>query len=266
MHADKNKGCRFLGGGDMKKTLVLFVLTCSLTAAASAHIFEKLSKFNEKNREDLSAVFNNFYVVEEGVFYRSQLLKIEDLAKYVKKYNIKTVVNLRGDRGAAWWKAENELLSQAGIEFYSLGVSAIYLITRDELLSLLAIYQCAPRPILVHCIGGADRTGEACALWVLDRLEQKRIAAHKQYEQGSNEARSQLEKDKIEARKQLDIRYGHRKYKNSAKDVIVEIWQGREWAIKEYDHRKYPDFCRPEQQSKPKKKKEACPPEYLSCF
>ena len=41
--------------------------------------------------------FDNFHVVEKGKFYRSQQLSPEKLGHYLKKYNIKTLINLRGD-------------------------------------------------------------------------------------------------------------------------------------------------------------------------
>ncbi len=208
----------------MKKLLSFIFLGCFFYADASLSSFLKeLSKFNERNKQGVAEVFDNFYVLEEGQFYRSQQLSEKDLDKYVKRFGIKTVINLRGDDDADWWKKEKAVAEQNGALFFSLGMSAIYLTSKNDLIKLLTIYQEAPRPILVHCIGGMDRTGEASALWVLD----------------------QQKKDKTEALKQLSIKYGHRKYKNSAKDFLIEIWQGREWAFNSYDPNNYPDFCRP---------------------
>lgn len=191
---------------------------------AVAGFWKELSKFNEKNRQQVEEVFDNFHIVEAGAFYRSQQLDAAILEKYIKNFGIKTLISLRGDDESEWWHKEQLVAVKYDAVFFSLGMSAIYLTNKTDLTKLLTIYQEAPRPILVHCIGGADRTGEASALWVLD----------------------QQKKDKSEARKQLSIKYGHRKYKNSAKDFLIEIWQGRDWAFNVYDHKQYPDLCRPE--------------------
>jgi undecaprenyl-diphosphatase len=102
-------------------------------------------------------------------------------------------------------------------------MSAVVLSSKEDLQTLLEIYDTAPRPILVHCLGGADRTGEASALWVLEVQK----------------------KSKAEALKQLAITYGHRKYVNSAKDFLIQIWGGREWLATTYRPDDYPWFCRP---------------------
>jgi protein tyrosine/serine phosphatase len=208
-----------------KKIVVIILLVFIFDAQASLkNIFNKLSVFNKKNKQQVGHVFDNFYSVEDGVFYRAQQLSKSDLDKYIKQFSIKTVINLRGNKDARWWQKEKAVSEYNGALFFSLDMSAIYLTTKASLIRLLTIYQDAPRPILVHCIGGADRTGEASALWILD----------------------QQKKGKEEALKQLSIKYGHRKYKNSAKDFLIEIWQGKEWAFNSYDHRNYPTQCKPE--------------------
>jgi protein tyrosine/serine phosphatase len=209
----------------MKRTLLILFICYSTYANASLNkIFKEMSRFNEKNKQHVNEVFDNFYAVEEGKFYRSQQLDDAIIDKYIKKFGIKTVISLRGDAETDWWKKEKAVAIHNDTLFFSLGMSAIYLTTKSDLCKLLTLYQEAPRPILVHCIGGSDRTGEASALWVLD----------------------QQKKDKSEAKQQLSIKYGHRKYKNSAKDFLIEIWQGHDWAFNVYDHQQYPALCRPE--------------------
>ncbi len=85
--------------------------------------------------------------------------------------------------------------------------------SQEELLILLALYDSTATPILIHCLGGADRTGEASALWVIEKQKMS----------------------KSKGKKQLSIKYGHRKFVNSAKDYLIEIWQGREWLMKSYN-------------------------------
>jgi len=187
------------------------------------NLIKELTQFNKKNKHHTAEIFDNFYIVQEGAFYRSQQLSPETLEKYITAFSIKSVINLRGDKETEWLLKEKAIATKTGALFFTIGMSAVYLTPKENLMTLLTIFQEAPRPILVHCIGGADRTGEVSALWVLD----------------------QQKKDKSEARKQLSIQYGHRKYKNSAKDFLIEIWQGRTWAFTSYDHRHYPELCSP---------------------
>ena len=155
--------------------------------------------------------------------YRCQQLRPEVFKKYLKRYNIKTVITLRGKsskKHQSWWDIEEKLVTEAGATFIMLPMSAIRLSSKEELTALLDLFDTVEKPILIHCIGGADRTGEAAALWVLD----------------------QQKKSTDQALQQLSIQYGHRKYKNSAKDFLIKIWQGREWLKNSYDPKQYPDF------------------------
>lgn len=186
-------------------------------------ICEKLYKFNHKNRNTIREVCNNVYEVEKGALYRSQQLSEKELTHYIKKFDIKTLINLRGKDKRSLWVREKNTADELGVLFFSLSMSAIYLTSKEDLLALLTIYHTAPRPMLVHCIGGADRTGEASALWVLEMRK----------------------KSKSEAMEQLSIKYGHRKYKNSAKDFLISIWQGQDWLIKTYNPCDYPAYCKP---------------------
>ncbi len=133
---------------------------------------------------------------------------------YLRKYGIKTIVNLRGENpGQSWYEDEKRVAQEEGVLFYSIAMSAVRMTTKQELAQLLNIYANAPRPIYIHCQGGADRTGEAAAIWAIDQM-------------GQNNS---------EALNQLGLQYGHRKYKNGAKDLLIQNWQGREWALNRYD-------------------------------
>ncbi|MCF7800246.1 tyrosine-protein phosphatase [Candidatus Babeliales bacterium] len=201
--------------------LLIFLFFFSESNAKS--FFSKLSDFNQKNVNSLQEVFNNFYTVEKNKLYRSKQLDASTLKFYIKKFGIKTVVNLRGEnKNRRWWQREYQATRDLNINFFNIPMSAMWMTSREHLKKLFDIYDDQSLyPILIHCQGGADRTGEAAALWVLEK-------------QG---------KSKKEALNQLSIKFGHRKYKNSAKDFLIEIWQGRQWAFYEYDPRDYPDCC-----------------------
>lgn len=151
----------------------------------------------------LKKLWDNFHSVESGVFYRSGQVKPSHLAKYIKKHGIRSVINLRGEnKECDWWKAEKMVAMNHGVKFYNLRFCAKVMESKKDIARLLYVFKEAPRPILVHCLSGADRTGEAAALWVLE----------------------QQHKDKKSALKQLSLRYGYLKFRHPDKYFLVKHW------------------------------------------
>lgn len=130
----------------------------------------------------------NIHEVEPGVLYRSAQLAPERLDLLIQAHHIRTVLNLRGTfPGTPWYETEVATVRDAGAEIISLPMSANSQPDAALLASLLYALRTAPRPILVHCNAGADRTGLAVALFEL-------------LEEG---------KPPREADDQLSFRYGH---------------------------------------------------------
>jgi len=162
-----------------------------------------------------AGLFPNKRTVEKGKLYRSAQLSAKQIKKAIKKWDIKTVVNLRGESPhKQWWVEEEQAVRESGAKYFNLKMSAGRLPHRDDLLKLIEIYESAPQPILIHCQGGADRTGEASAIWKLDFMK----------------------KSKKEALKQLTIWYRHIALRFPAKRYFIkDIYQGKEWAKQNYD-------------------------------
>lgn len=157
----------------------------------------------------------NFYTVEKDKAYRSAQLTKAELAESFETLGIKTVINLRGAKpNEGWYRDEVEVTNQYGVKLIDIGMSARRLPHRDDLLALLEAFETAERPILIHCKAGADRTGEATALYQM----------------------LYMGKSKQEALKMLDVKYGHIASMYPAKTYFIrELWQGIDWAIDEYD-------------------------------
>ncbi|MBU1007722.1 tyrosine-protein phosphatase [Candidatus Dependentiae bacterium] len=189
-----------------KKTMgITCVLLANLTGMGSSVLPKKLTLFSRPH--------DKFYEIDKNKLFRSKQLSPRKLASYIKRFNIKTIINLRGENPhEAWWRREQKIVSQLGINFYNIAMSARRLPYKKDLLLLLHLYNHAPRPILIHCNGGADRTGEAAALWMLD----------------------QQNKSKKEALKQLTFRYGHVSWRNKKKRQFIKMWLGRSWAQSQY--------------------------------
>ena len=130
----------------------------------------------------------NFRTVSPGRVYRSGQLTEKQLVEYAREYGIRSVLNLRGrNEQSDWWKEEVAAAGRLGLKHYDLGLSSRKEPTEKEVQKLVAILQEAPKPLLIHCSGGADRSGLASAIY-LCRFEGY------PYE---------------EARKQLSFIYGH---------------------------------------------------------
>jgi protein tyrosine phosphatase (PTP) superfamily phosphohydrolase (DUF442 family) len=110
----------------------------------------------------------NIHVVREGLFYRSAQLGNSDLARAVKEHGIKAILNLRGaNPGSPWYDDELALSKKLGIAHYDYALSARRRVDHGEIEKILAIIRGAPKPILVHCKAGADRTGLVSAAYLL---------------------------------------------------------------------------------------------------
>lgn len=108
---------------------------------------------------------NNLHTVISGQVYRSAQLSPGHLAFLIEKYQIHSVVNLRGENlNQDWFLKERELTQRLGIEYYNISMSADRVAQAAYLSRLLHIFQTAPRPLLIHCQAGADRTGLASSV------------------------------------------------------------------------------------------------------
>lgn len=124
----------------------------------------------------------NFHTVSKGVLYRSAQLSLDRLTDYVETHRIKSIVNLRGaQKSRRWYKKEKEFSLSRGIVHLDFDLSAIKTIPVKELDRILETMRQAPKPILIHCYAGADRTGLISALWRLaEEQDHPAIAIQKQ--------------------------------------------------------------------------------------
>ena len=108
----------------------------------------------------------NFHAVTEGQVYRSGQLDEDTLTHYIQKCGIKSILNLRGknpDHG--WYQVETRVAREMGVVHYDYAISAIHPLPNEKIGEILNILLAAPKPVLLHCKGGADRSGLISAVW-----------------------------------------------------------------------------------------------------
>jgi len=109
----------------------------------------------------------NFHPVIAGELYRSSQPSATNIAEFQKQYGIKTILNLRGDNsGHHWYDNEVAEAKELNINHIDFHMSAGRELTQEQAAQLVQIMRDAPKPILIHCQAGADRTGLASALYL----------------------------------------------------------------------------------------------------
>lgn len=108
----------------------------------------------------------NFYEVSPGTLYRSCQLDKTKFERHIYKYGIKTVINLRGALpNEKWYQREIAAMQKNNVKHIDFCLSATQYVSPEKLDSLITLASNCPKPILVHCKRGADRTGLFCSAW-----------------------------------------------------------------------------------------------------
>jgi len=141
----------------------------------------------------------------------------------LRKIGIKTVINLRGPGACSYYLFEVEACKDYEMTLINHGLLARRLSHADDYLELLQIMERAEKPMLIHCKSGADRTGIASALYLLD----------------------QCGASLNEARAQLSLKYAHQRWsKAGILDDMLEDYADhhardpmpvRDWLTNHYD-------------------------------
>lgn len=129
----------------------------------------------------------NAHEVESGYYHRSAQLSDIELQGYISTHGIKSVLNLRGaSPGQAWYDDEIRVTTANHVSHFDIKLSAYRELSLVQMRDILQTIARAPKPILVHCNSGADRTGLVTAIYLSSRG-----------------------KSASEAQQALSIRYGH---------------------------------------------------------
>jgi protein tyrosine/serine phosphatase len=149
----------------------------------------------------------NFHPITEGEAYRSAQLDMDEFEDYIHKYHIRSIINLRGENPTKpWYKEEITFCDANNIKHYDISLSSNKAPNQEDVRKLIEIFNNAPRPVLMHCQAGADRSGLVAAMWKLV-----------------------VDKEPIsEADKQLSVFFGHFPIgKTAAMDRFFQTWASK---------------------------------------
>lgn len=133
----------------------------------------------------------NFHTVIVGQVYRAGQPTANELERIVGRYQIRTVLNLRGDNDEEeWYVEERAMARRLGVRLEGASIWGMLPASEEDLARLVDVLRPENCPILLHCCTGGDRTGMAAALALL-LLSDASLA---------------------EARGQLKLRFGHNPY------------------------------------------------------
>lgn len=109
--------------------------------------------------------YHNQTQIAPGV-YRSNQPDFRRLSR-LHQNGVETVLLLRGSQSGAPFVAEQHHCARLGMRLISFPMSARRLPKPDRILELIRLFRTLPKPFLMHCRAGADRTGLASAIYLL---------------------------------------------------------------------------------------------------
>ncbi len=125
--------------------------------------------------------YGNMHEVVAGEFYRAGQPDGHDIARYQRNYGIKTIINLRGGNPEdAWYQEEVATAKKLGITHIDFRMKAARELTQEQAIALIATMRDAPKPLLVHCRSGSDRTGLAAALYLAAIRKESEMTSERQ--------------------------------------------------------------------------------------
>lgn len=106
----------------------------------------------------------NFHIVDNNLWRSSQ--PNSESIKRMKLHGLKSIINLRGDEQTDIW--EKKLSDSLGIKYFSKPMDATKEQDLNYLKEILSLIEDENnQPVLIHCLGGKDRTGLIVGMYKL---------------------------------------------------------------------------------------------------
>lgn len=117
------------------------------------------------DHEVLRVHWTNLYEIAPGVWRSNH--PTEKRFRAYKEQGINTILNLRGAIDRPFYSIERQLCDQIGLDLHSVSMQAKIVPKVETMKTLIHLLRTLPRPFLMHCKSGADRTGLASAVYLL---------------------------------------------------------------------------------------------------
>lgn len=118
----------------------------------------------------IADILANFHWIAPGEAARAAQVHGRLLGPFLEKRGVKGVINLRGRHPSIrWWQREVAACARHGIAHRDAMLDSRLLPLPPMLADLLDAFARTPRPFLIKCSGGQDRTSLAAALFLLWR-------------------------------------------------------------------------------------------------
>ena len=113
-------------------------------------------------------ILYNFHWIIPGEAARSAQAYAGFLGPFLSAHGVRSIVNLRGrNETHMWWRYEKRVSDRRGVAHFDTMLNSRRLPTGQLLLDVLAAFDAAPKPVLIKCSGGQDRSSFAGALYLV---------------------------------------------------------------------------------------------------
>ena len=133
--------------------------------------YNKLLSYLDSSLSDhgILRVFWSSWEELPGKMYRSNQPFPYQIKNFVKKYKIKSIINLRGKRYCSSYFLERDYCVDNGIKLYDYPISSRDMPSKEKILNFFSLINKVEYPALIHCKSGADRVGLASCLYLIGK-------------------------------------------------------------------------------------------------
>lgn len=113
-------------------------------------------------------ILYNFHWVVPGEAARAMQAWAGGVGPFLQRRGLRALINLRGrNDDLSWWQNETRTAQALGIAHFDAMLDSRKIPTRQMLTRLIECFDAAPKPFLLKCSGGQDRTSFAAALYLI---------------------------------------------------------------------------------------------------